>query len=124
MLTSGTSSLIHEDGVLRQVDNVEENEMETDESETLTPFTTPSQGKLSVLEPQHIPQIMKRKLSADQIERLYPLVNEMYKTRIIDGNTGDFLPITGQGQRFTGDQVRTAINDISAKQSIIQINGS
>ena len=81
-------------------------------SETLTLFTTPSEGKLNVLNPQNIPQIMRRKLSADQISRLYPLVNEMYKTRIIDDTTGDFLPITGQGQRFTGDQVRTAINDI------------
>ena len=93
-------------------DSTEETFADNDTSETLTPFTTPSEGKLNVLEPQHIPQIMRRKLSADQISRLYPLVNEMYKTRIIDDTTGDFLPITGQGQRFTGDQVRTAINDI------------
>ena len=38
-------SLYHEDDVLRQVDNAEANETETDESETLTPFTTPLQGK-------------------------------------------------------------------------------
>ena len=87
--------------------------MDTDPiDEALTPFTTPTEGKLNVLNPQNNPQIMRRKLSADQISRLYPLVNEMYKTRIIDETTGDFLPITGQGQSFTGDQVRTAINDI------------
>ena len=92
--------------------SAEESVADNETVESLTPFTTPSEGKLDVLAPQDIPQIMKRKLSPDQISKLYPLVNEMYKTRIIDDTTGNFLPITGQGQRFTGDQVRTAINDI------------
>ena len=84
---------------------------EDDDRESLTEYSTPS-DKLPVMTRLMIPEILEQDLDESQVEKAYPLLNEMVKVGLLNEEKGTFEPIKARGLSLKGSAVKEAINDI------------
>ena len=81
-----------------------------DEKVELTPFIT-RRGAIDALDRSLIPQIFEQKMSPNEVDRAYPLLNQMYKVGLINED-GSFKEIRGEAYKLQDSDVREVIKDV------------
>ena len=81
-----------------------------DKDVELTPFIT-RRGAIAALDRSMVPQIFERKMTPNDVDRAYPLLNQMYKVGMINED-GSFKEIRGEAYKLQDRDVRDVIKDV------------